>query len=261
LARLGRSFVLGVALWGLPLAVLGVAPSPATAFVTLFVVGIGNALEDGSMYTPIPRVVAPAQAATALGALELVAFAGIGIGAVTAPALAAWPGTTSVLAVDGGLLVVLAVSYTPGALRLDRAMPQPGPAVELLQGSPIFAPLPLITVERLAASASREEHADGTPVITQGEPGNTFFLIAEGSAAVTVNGRPRPGLGPGDGFGEIALLHDRLRTATVTAVGTLTTFTFTRREFLAALNGNHASLAFARGLTLDRLARDSTITN
>jgi hypothetical protein len=47
----------------------------------------------------------------------------------------------------------------------------------------------------------------------------------------------------------------------VTAVGTLTTFTFTRREFLAALNGNHASLAFARGLTLDRLARDSTITN
>jgi MFS family permease len=144
-----------------------VAPSPATAFVTLFVVGIGNALEDGSMYTPIPRVVAPAQAATALGALELVAFAGIGIGAVTAPALAAWRGTTSVRAVNGGVLVVLAVCYTPGALRLDSVMPQPGLVVELLQGSPIFAPLPLITVERLAASAFRDEHADGTPVITE----------------------------------------------------------------------------------------------
>jgi MFS family permease len=256
LARLARSFILGVALWGLPLAVLGVAPSPATAFVALFVVGSGNALEDGSMFTLIPRAVGPARAAMALGALELVAFGGTGIGAVVAPALARWPGTTAVLAVDGCVLVVLAACYAPVAARLDATMPQPAGELELVQASPIFTPLPLITVERLAASASREVHPDGTRVITEGEPGDTFYLIAEGSAAVTVHGAARPALGRGDGFGEIALLQDVARTATVTAVGSLVTLGFSRREFLAAVTGNQASLGSVRGLADERLARD-----
>jgi predicted MFS family arabinose efflux permease len=108
LARLGRGFVLGVALWGLPLAVLGLAPSSAAAFVALFFVGVGNAVEDGSMFTAIPRRAGPAHAAMALGALELVVFGGVGTGAITAPALARWLGTTHLLAVDGGLLIVLA---------------------------------------------------------------------------------------------------------------------------------------------------------
>jgi CRP-like cAMP-binding protein len=111
------------------------------------------------------------------------------------------------------------------------------------------------------AAASREVYADGTPVITQGDPGDSFYLIADGSAAVTVHGASRPALGRGDGFGEIALLQDIPRTATVTADGALTTLNFARAEFLSAVNGNQASLGSARGLAGDRLARDETRTS
>jgi CRP-like cAMP-binding protein len=73
-----------------------------------------------------------------------------------------------------------------------------------------------------------------------------------------VHGVPRPALGRGDGFGEIALVQDIPRTATVTAVGSLRTLNFARADFLAAVTGNPTSLGSARGLALDRLARDST---
>jgi hypothetical protein len=243
-----------VTLWGLPLAILGLAPSAATAFVALFLVGIGNALEDGSMFILIPRLVGPAHAPMTLGALELVVFVGIGVGALTAPAFAEWPGTTSILAVDGVLLVVLAACYVPTSRRIDHSMPKPGADLSLVRGCPIFAPLPLITVERLLASATRATYPAGAAVITQGEHGDTFHLIAEGAAAVTVDGRAGATLSRGDGFGEIALLHDVPRTATVTALGALTTLNFAREDFLVAVTGDPASLGYARSLAAQRLS-------
>ncbi len=256
LARLARSFVLGVALWGVPLAVLGLAPSTPAAFVALFFVGFGNALEDGSMFILIPRLAGPAHAAMALGALEVVVFTGVGLGAVTAPAFVSWPGTTQVLVVAGAVLLVLAVAWTADAVRVDRTTPLPGAELALVQTSPIFAPLPLITVERLVASARREVHPDGTRVIVEGERGDRFYLIEDGTAAVTVHAGPRPAIRRGEGFGEIALLQDVPRTATVIAAGGLTTLSFAREDFLAAVSGNQASLGLARGLAGDRLARD-----
>lgn len=255
--RLSRCLAAGIALWGLPLVVLALWPTAVIAYLAMFVVGVGNAVEDGALFTLVPRVVGPRKAPAALGALELVVFAGAGIGAIAAPGLSRRVGTLPILLVAGALLMALAASYAPRCVRMDRSTPEPGPDLDLLQAFAVFRPLPLVTVEQLLVSATRRRYAGGERVVTQGEPGDVFHLIASGEAAVTVDGRPRPTLRRGDGFGEIALLHDVPRTATVAASGPLETLAFDRTDFLAALSGNASSAAHAELLARTRLDRDA----
>jgi CRP-like cAMP-binding protein len=93
-------------------------------------------------------------------------------------------------------------------------------------------------------------------VIREGEPGDYFYVIVDGTATVTVRGVPRPALHAGDCFGEIALLRDIPRTATITAQQPLRTLTLDRQEFLIAIAGNIASSAAADALAAQRLADD-----
>ncbi len=254
--RLARCFVLGIALWGLPLVVLAVWPTTVTAFGALFVVGVGNALEDGALFTLVPRVVGVRHAPAALGALEIVAFGGAGLGSLAAPALSRAIGAMPVLLVAGSLLVLLAAGYASRCLRIDAAMPEPGPDLALLHGFPVFQPLPLVTVEQLLAATVRHRYVEGEPVVVEGDPGDAFHLIASGEASVTVGGAPRPMLHRGDGFGEIALLRDVPRTATVVAAGRLETLAVDRADFLAAVGGNSSSAEYAELLATTRLSRD-----
>jgi CRP-like cAMP-binding protein len=82
-----------------------------------------------------------------------------------------------------------------------------------------------------------------------------------GSAAVTVHGRPRPMVCRGDCFGEIALLRDVPRTATITATETLQTLALGRTEFLTAISGNPLSAAAADAVVTERLAADPPTTD
>ena len=136
-------------------------------------------------------------------------------------------------------------------------MPAPGPEAGLLVRLPMFAPLPLAVTELLAAETEPRRFPAGTVVIREGEPGDHFYLIVEGSAAVTVRGAPRPSLGRGDCFGEIALLRDTPRTATVTAEQPLRTLALGRQEFLTAVTGNPASKTAAGALAAQRLSTDT----
>ena len=256
ITRLGRTFVTGVALWGLPLVLLAVAPSPSMAYVAFFIVGVGNSLEDAGLFTLLPRLAGHRVAGRALGALELVAFAGIGIGSATAPLLLTYFGLLGVLAVIGGVLAVLAAAYAVQFIRIDRSMLPPGPELELVRELPMFATLHLVAVEQLAAALQRREYDPGDVVMREGDHGDEFHVIADGSAAVTVRGQARPTLHAGDGFGEIALMHDSPRTATVTAADRLHTVALPRAEFLAAVTGNRVSHTFATALAKRRLAAD-----
>ena len=85
----------------------------------------------------------------------------------------------------------------------------------LLRGNSIFSPLPLATLERLSHDLVPLEVPAGEDVIVQGEIGDRFFLIEDGQVEVFENGGFRRNEGPGESFGEIALLHDVPRTATV----------------------------------------------
>ena len=135
-------------------------------------------------------------------------------------------------------------------------MPPPDPQAGLLITLPMFAPLPLAITDLLAAEIEPRQFPASTVVIREGEPGDHFYLIIEGSATVSVHGAPRPSLHRGDCFGEIALLRDTPRTATVTAEQPLHTLALGREQFLTAVTGNPTSITAADELAAQRLSAD-----
>jgi Cyclic nucleotide-binding domain len=255
--RLGRSFIVGMLLWGVPLAVLALTLSAAFAYLVLVVVGIGNAVVDVSGFTLVTRLAGPGTAGKALGALEFVALAGLATGSILTPLLLHAVGLRVTLALLGGGLAGLALAHAVRFARLDRATPAPGPETGLLRDLPMFAPLPLAVTDLLAAEIEPRQFPAGTVVMREGEAGDRFYLIVDGSAAVSAQGAPRPALHRGDCFGEIALLRDIPRTATVTAEQPLSTLTLSREEFLTAVTGNSTSMAAADALAAHRLAADA----
>ncbi len=255
--RLGRSFIAGLLLWGLPLVLLSLVMEPVVAYLAFVAIGIGNALEDVGAFTLFARLLSPRMTARVLGVLELAALGGIGLGSVAAPSLLNAFDMRGTLALLGLGLTGLTIAHARRFARIDRTMPQPGKEVDLLRGLPIFAPLPLAVIELLSTELRPDRFAPGTVVMREGDPGEEFHVIASGSASVTVRGMPRPPLGSGDCFGEIALLRDVPRTATITAIEELHTFALGREEFLAAVTGNTASSLAAESLVTHRLGQDS----
>lgn len=256
--RLGQTFVAGVVLWGLALLLMAIWPQPAFTFAAMLMIGIGNAHADASVFTLIPRLAGQRLTGRVVGALELLIVVGVGLGSVLAPWLIDTLGARATFGLVGALVVVTSLGYGVPYRRVDRSLPVPAAEVAVLRALPMFAPLPLVAVEQLAASLEREEHPAGRVVIAQGDPGDRFYVVAAGRADVRVDGVARPSLGPGECFGEIALLRDSLRTATVTAGTDLTTYTTDRAAFLRAVSGNRLASAEADALAGERLSRDRT---
>jgi hypothetical protein len=240
----------------LPLAFLAIAPAAALAYLALVVVGIGNAVVDVSCFTLVTRLAEPRTAGKVLGALEFVALAGLATGSILTPLLLHAVGVRGTLALLGGGLAGLALVHAVRFRRLDRAMPAPGPDAGLLGSLPMFAPLPLAVTDLLAAEIEPRQFPAGAVVMREGEVGDHFHLIVDGAAAVSVHGAPRPSLQRGDCFGEIALLRDIPRTATVTAERPLRTLALGREEFLTAVTGNSMSNMAADALAAQRLSTD-----
>ncbi|HEX5970089.1 MAG TPA: cyclic nucleotide-binding domain-containing protein [Intrasporangium sp.] len=254
-SRLGRSFVTGVVLWGVGLAALSISAEPWLAALAMVVIGIGNALEDASLFTSVARLAPRGLSAQALGAVEIVACAGMATGAALAPAVVRAMDVQSALLALGAALVVLAMLYLPSFRAVDRTAGQSEVMTDLLTDVAIFEPLPVVIVEHLASLLEPHEYGPGDVVMREGEDGDTVHIIESGTAKVTVRGGPRPDLGPLDTFGEIALLRHSPRTATVTAQGDLTTYCLDREDFLTAIQGSSAS---AEALADVRLGRDAS---
>jgi CRP/FNR family transcriptional regulator, cyclic AMP receptor protein len=115
--------------------------------------------------------------------------------------------------------------------------------VELLQRVPLFEHFEKGDLERLARSFKERTFDAGTTVTGEGKTGAGFFVIESGEATVSVRGGERRSLGPGDYFGEIALLDDGARSATVTAVSDLRCYGLTSWEFRPLVESD-ASIAW-----------------
>ncbi len=116
-------------------------------------------------------------------------------------------------------------------------------AVELLRRVPIFGGLDNRELERIASSMKQRTFRAGDKVTTEGQGGVGFFVIEEGDAKVTIQGDERRHLGPGDYFGEVALLTDRPRTATITAETDLRCYGMTSWDFRPLVE-THGSIAW-----------------
>jgi len=250
--RIAGDFGVGIVLWGLPLLLIGVFPSPAMALAMLAVLGLGNTLVDVSALTLMQRSVPDEVLARVFGVMESLLVGTIGLGAVLAPLLVSWLGIRTALVVVGAFLPILAALLWNRLSAIDREAHVPARQLELLRGNGIFAPLPARTLERLAHALEPLAVEAGTEIVRAGDPGERFYLVDAGEAEALVDGS-QP-LGPGDGFGEIALLRDVPRTATVRAVTDVSLYALERDEFLTAVTGHAPSRAAADAVAAERLS-------
>ena len=252
--RLASSLGVGIALWGLPLALIGIWPEQALALVLLAVVGAGGTIVAVSGDTLLQRAAPPEVLARVFGAVDGVMLVALALGSLGAPFLVETLGVRSALIVTGAMLPVLAALTWTRLVAIDAAAAVPERQLELLRGSPIFAPLPPATLEALALRLQPRAAAAGDTVFAQGDAGDDYYLIDSGSVGVEVDGETIAELGPGESFGEIALLRDVPRTATVTALSELSLYALARDEFLAAVTGHAQSRAAAETLVTTRLS-------
>ena len=246
--HLAAWFGLGVALWGVPLAATGAAPSVLVAALVLTAVGVGNALLDLGIFTLPARLVPDAVLARAFAVLEALVAVAVGTGALLAPLVIDLVGARGALVVYG-LVPPLAVAAAWTALRrIDAAMRERDAHVRVLSAVPMLAPLPMPVVERLAARVEPRIVMAGTDVVRQGEVADGFHLLVSGTAEVLHDDVLVRRLAPGDAFGEVALLRDTTRTATVRAETTVRTWLVRREQFLAAVRGYSVSSAEAEAL-------------
>jgi MFS family permease len=251
--RLALDFGIGVVLFGLPLALLAGWRSEGFALLLLAVVGVGNTLVDVSGMTLLQRVTPPALVGRVFGVLESMLLLTVALGAAAAPALVSVLGTRGALVAAGCLLPVLVVPSIATLRRIDASVPVPAGDVDLLRRVPFFATLPELAIERLAQAAEHRAVGAGEAVVTQGHPGDSFYVVASGELSVTVDGRDVSTLEKGDSFGEVALLRDVPRTATVSALLDSTLVVLHRDEFLAAVTGYAPSLSSAEAVVGLRL--------
>jgi MFS family permease len=251
--RLASDFGLGIVLWGAPLAVIGAWPNTAVALIALGVLGLGNTLVDVAGLTLLQRTAPPAVIGRVFGVLEMLLVGTIGLGAALAPLLIDWIGIRWALVVTGAFLPVLAALTWRKLLQIDAESEPPTEALQLLRPIPIFAPLPPPTLERLASQAASIDVSAGTEVIRQGDPGDRFYVIESGRFDVTVDGARTGELGPGEFFGEIALLRDVPRTASVKAVVDGKLQALERHAFLEAVTGHPPSARAADAVVGARL--------
>ena len=151
------------------------------------------------------------------------------------------------------MLPVVAIAGWPWVRRLDHEGVLPEREARLLRGVPLFAPLPLAALERLAEGMREVRFEPGQALMTQGEAGDTYLLLETGRVLVTIDGTPHHEQGPGDGVGEIALLRSVPRTATVTALEPVAGFQIDCATFVEAVTGHEDSSRAAGAIVAARL--------
>jgi uncharacterized membrane protein len=253
--RMAAPFAVGLVLWGTPILLIGVLPLAPLAVLLLAVLGLGNAVLDVSGFTILQRSVPNAVRGRVFGVLESGVMLGTGIGSGLAPLLLALLDVRGALIVTGLLLPTLALLSWRWVARADADAVIPERELALLRGVPMLAPLPMTILEQVAGDLAAAAYADGEPIIRQGEVGDRFYILASGRAEATADGKPLRQMEPGDSFGEIALIRDVPRTASVVAVGRVEAFALDRAAFCAAVSGDLRSRSAAEAVVVERLGQ------
>jgi MFS family permease len=256
-SRVASSFGVGVALFGLPLAVIGIFPSPVVALLMLAAIGLGNTFTDVAGYTLLQRTASNEVLARVFGVLHSSIVATMGLGAVIAPLLIAAFGIRASLITMGAFLPLLSGLLWAKLQSIDRSADVPERELSFLRGVPIFSPLPVGTVELLARRLAPVRLHSGEEVFRAGDHGDRFYVVADGEVEVLVGDEPKVEAA-GGWFGEIALLRDVPRTATVRARTDVELLALERDDFLAAVTGYAPSHEAAEAVVSERLGAPHT---
>jgi MFS family permease len=254
-ARLGPPFVVGVLGWGVPLVLIGLVPEFALALVLLALVGAGNSLMDVAGFTLVQRAVPDDVLARVFGVIQMLWLLTLGVGALAAPFVVDGIGIEAALIATGASMVVLVLALWPKLSRIDAAAPPPeADELRILTSVPIFSPLPGTSLEHLAGRLVPLRLDPGEIIVREGDAGDRFYIVAEGTVEVSEGGFPLSEIGAGGYFGEIALVRDVPRTATVTSKTPVVLYALDREDFLAAVTNHAPSAEAAEEVVSARLA-------
>jgi hypothetical protein len=250
--RLATTFGFAVAGTGGPLLLLGWIPTTVAALVAFGLIGFANIICDVSGFTILQRGTPSDVLARVFGVLHSLFYLTVALGAVIAPPLIHWLGVRWTLVIVGSLLPILAVLTRASLVRLDTEPGDPR-RLELLQAIPIFSPLTPPVLEQLATRLAPVHASAGDEVIRRGDHGDRFYVVDKGEVEILIEGEPSRREGEGSYFGEIALLRDVPRTATVRAATDTELFALDREHFLAAVTGHAGSAQAAENVIGSRL--------
>lgn len=260
-ARLAPSFAVSLAAWGAPIAVIGIVVHPGVAIMAMIAIGVANSVIDVSGFTLVQRLTPNRARIAVLGLIDTVANAGVALGGLAAPPLIDALGIEGALIVTGLILPAAAIASWPWLRRIDDDAVVDAQRVDLLRGDPLFGTLSLATIEHLAACLRPVAFDAEAVMIREGDDGRDYFILATGAADVEQGGRHVRRIGPGMGVGEIALLRDVPRTATVRAVEPIEAFALDRDAFLEAITGHAVTRTTATERVDRQLAADRTGTD
>ncbi|HYT78862.1 MAG TPA: MFS transporter [Actinomycetota bacterium] len=252
--RLAAPFGIGLILWGLPIVAIAVHPRPAVALGFLALLGAGNAVLDVAGFTLLQRSVPDQVLARVFGLFFGLVMATVGLGSIALPPLIHAIGIRWAMVLTGALLPTVTVLLWRRILRIDATAAAPDRELSLLRNVPMLAPLSVAAMEHLAEHLSSQAVSSGNRIIDQGDQGDRFYVVSEGQFEVIKDGRPVATLGQGDFFGEIALLREAPRSATVVALADSEVYTLERGEFIAAITGHSMSAEAATQIIEERLA-------
>jgi MFS family permease len=251
--RLASRFGLGILLWGIPIALVGLWPRTFLAVLLFGIVGFGNTVVDVAILTLLQRGVSDEVLARVFGVLEGVTVGAIGVGAVLAPALIGATSEATALVVTGAILPIVTLITWRRLAAIDAAGPAPQRELALLRAVPFLSSLPAATLAQLAQRLAPARFPAGTTIVAEGDRGDRLYVMDEGSVDVVEDGRRVVALGPGDYFGEIALLGERPRVASVVARTPVVAYTLDGRAFVSAVTGHPATAEAAHAAIATRL--------
>lgn len=252
--RLGKP-VLGSALaLSASMALLAVNAGLAGTMALLAAVGASSQLLAVAARTLLQRSVSPHLISRIFGIQEGLYMAGLAVGAMLVPLLVHLGGSTLALIGTAAILPLAALACGRSLLRLDAEAPVPVVEIALLRSLPLFAELPVPVIEGLAAALTQLEVAAGTVLIRQGDEGDAYYAIASGELDAVQDGKFLRRCGRGDGVGEIALLHDVPRSASIIARTPAIVYELKREPFLAAVLGHTPTRLRATRIADSRIA-------
>jgi hypothetical protein len=253
--RLAGSLLASALVIGIGIGASGLVPVLLVALAGFLAGGIGKSVFDVAGRTMLQRVAPDETLARVFGVLEGLNMAALAAGTLLAPLLVALVGSTVALVVAAAIVPAAMLVLRPWLVHADRAGVVHERELALIREIPMFAPLRVTVLERLAQELDHMHAHAGADVIREGDHGARYYIIADGRCEIIVRGRVVNTIGPGEGFGEIALINDVPRTATVRALDDLDLFVLDREPFLEAVTGQPASHAAARRIVDRHLAQ------
>jgi len=254
--RTGRVVGSVVALTAAAFAFIALFPAAGLALLFVAVLGATRALLLLVARARLQVSCPPVALGRVFGVAEGLAYLAMAVGAAAVPALIHAVGIRGALLAVGALLLLAALTGSATLRRFDEVKAIPVTEVALLRSLPHFTDVPAPALESLALALQRVDVPPGVAIVRQGDRGDKFYAVADGEVQVTVDGKPRSVLRRGQGFGEIALLRDQQRTATVSAVGPVTVYALAAEPFLAALTGHSPTRRRVDALASSLLTRD-----